>query len=117
MNINRTMAFGVAFALGHISSLSAQTSLNPEISILPRFRLESDDGGQLPARRIFSRPQFKLEEFELAVQSYINPYARADVFLAKAGTGDEPIEIEEAYAKGMSLLVLRRFLLRTKYYF
>jgi len=78
--------------------LTAQTTLNPEISIIPRFRLESNDGLELPARRVFSRPQFKLEEFELAVQSYLNPYARADVFLAKAGTGEEPIEIEEAYA-------------------
>lgn len=98
MIIDRVRAFSVVVACSCISIVNAQTSLNPEISILPRFRLESDDGGQLPARRIFSRPQFTLEEFELAIQSYINPYARADVFLAKAGTGDEPIEIEEAYA-------------------
>jgi hypothetical protein len=76
----------------------AQTTLNPEISVIPRFRLESDDGGELPVRRIFGRPQFSLEEFEIAIQGSLNPFARADVFLAKKGFGDEPIEIEEAYA-------------------
>jgi len=98
MITNRLKAFTLVFVCACIPILNAQTSLNPEISVLPRFRLESDDGGQLPARRIFSRPEFRIEEFELAIQSYINPYARADVFLAKAGAGDEPIEIEEAYA-------------------
>ncbi|MEK6651016.1 MAG: hypothetical protein AABY75_08565, partial [Bacteroidota bacterium] len=76
----------------------AQTSLNPDISVIPRFRVESSDGGSLPADRVFSRPQFTLEELEIAIQGYLNPFARADIFLAKPGAGDEPLEIEEAYA-------------------
>lgn len=76
----------------------AQTSLNPDISVIPRFRVETNDGAHLPAERKFSRPEFTLEEFELAIQAYLNPYARADIFLAKRGVGTEPIEIEEAYA-------------------
>lgn len=79
-------------------SAYGQTTLNPDISLIPRFRFESDDGQLLPERRVFSRPEFTLEEFELAIQGYLNPYARADVFIAKAGTGEEPVEIEEAYA-------------------
>lgn len=76
----------------------AQSMFNPDISIIPRFRLESNDGTQLPGKRIFNRPEFSLEEFELAFQSYLNPYARADIFLTKPGVGDEPVEIEEIYA-------------------
>lgn len=94
----RVKVLAVVFPICCSALSVAQTSLNPEISVIPRFRLESDDGRELPARRIFSRPQFTLEEFEVAVQAHLNPYARADVFLAKAGSGDEPIEIEEAYA-------------------
>ncbi|MBI3579351.1 MAG: hypothetical protein HY089_08105, partial [Ignavibacteriales bacterium] len=76
----------------------AQTTLNPDISVIPRFRIETNDGERLPTERKFSRPQFTLEEFELAIQAYLNPYARADIFLAKGGAGAEPIEVEEAYA-------------------
>jgi hypothetical protein len=77
----------------------AQTTANPDISVIPRFRVESNDGSTLPGSRVFSRPRFTLEEFEMALQAYVNPYARADIFITKPGLGsDAPIEIEEAYA-------------------
>jgi len=48
---------------------------------------------------VFSKPRFTLEELEVAIQANLNPYARADVFLAKPGPdSDAPFEIEEAYA-------------------
>jgi len=78
--------------------IKAQTTINPDISVIPRFRLDTNDGERLPEKREFSRPVFNLEEFEIALQAYLNPYARADIFLIKAGFGDEPIEIEEVYA-------------------
>ncbi len=77
-----------------IHPLPAQTTVNPDISLIPRFRLESSDAGSRGLRA----PDFTLDELELAVQAYVNPYARADVFLTKPGVGDEPIEVEEAYA-------------------
>lgn len=73
--------------------LHSQTTANPDISLIPRFRFQSSDAGTG-----FNAPQFVLDELELAVQAYVNPYARGDVFLAKAGMGDEPLEVEEAYA-------------------
>lgn len=85
------------FLFGLQSSVS-QTTLNPDISVIPRFRIETSDGENLPLERKFSRPAFTLEEFELAIQAYLNPYARADIFLAKGGAGEEPIEIEEVFA-------------------
>lgn len=80
------------------ATVLSQSSLNPDISIIPRFRVESNDAANLLEKREFSRPEFTLEEFEVALQAYLNPYARADIFLSKPGFGDEPIEIEEAYA-------------------
>ena len=71
---------------------------NPEISVIPRFLIQSDDGSKLPTERSFSKPQLTLDEFEVAIQGYLNPYARADVFLAKGGDTEEPIELEEVYA-------------------
>lgn len=98
MKRTRLGTIAIACIVGWLSQLQAQTSLNPDISVIPRFRIESNDGSQLPARREFSRPDFTLEEFELAIQSYLNPYARADIFITKPGLGDVPVEIEEAYA-------------------
>ena len=76
----------------------AQTTVNPNISVIPRFLLSTDDGSRLPAKREFSRPDFTLDELEVAFQAYLNPYARADVFISKSGLDDSPIEVEEAYA-------------------
>lgn len=75
----------------------AQSTLNPDISVIPRFLLSTRDDNFLPDQRRWSRPDFSLEEFEIAIQANLNPYARADVFLAKPGAGEEPLEIEEAY--------------------
>jgi hypothetical protein len=80
-----------------ITVLHPQTISNPDISVIPRFRMYVNDGDFLPDRRIWNRPDFMLEEFELGIQAYLNPFARGDVFLSKAGFEDEPIEIEEAY--------------------
>ena len=82
----------------YLQVASGQSSINPDISVIPRFRIETNDGAQLPAKREFGQPEFTMEEFEIALQAYLNPYARADIFLSKAGTGSEPLEIEEGYA-------------------
>ena len=73
---------------------AAQGVTNPDLSVIPRFRLNSSDDG---AGKLQS-PEISVEEFEIAIQAYLNPYARGDIFLTKAGVGPEPIEVEEAYA-------------------
>jgi len=86
-------AFTVLLALTVGSSvLSAQTVTNPDISVIPRFHVFSQDEGN----GSFETPDMSIEELEIAIQAYLNPYARADIFLAKHG--DHPLEIEEAYA-------------------
>ena len=77
---------------------NAQGTTNPDISVIPLFRIDTNDGSDLPAKRQFSTPQFNLEDFEVAIQGSLNPYARGDIFLTKSGLGSEPVEIKEGYA-------------------
>jgi hypothetical protein len=74
-------------------SAHAQTTLNPDISLIGDVRASGHNDG---AAEDADQLNLDLEEAELAVQGYLNPYVRADVFLAWHGTGES--EIEELYA-------------------
>jgi hypothetical protein len=76
----------------------AQTSVNPDISVIPRFLLETHDGD--PGAGDFTQPNFSFEELEIVFGAYLNPFARADVVLAIPGPDLEDVElgIEEVYA-------------------
>jgi hypothetical protein len=80
--------------------VTAQTTLNPDISVIPRFRIDTNDGTKLPDQRVWNRPDFSFEELEIAIQSYLNPYAKADVVLTLPGPDVEEgkVGLEEAYA-------------------
>ena len=95
----KTVRAGVYVCMSaFILALPAVSQINPDISAIPRVLISSDDGSKLPAERSFSKPRLTLDEFEIAMQGYLNPYTRADVFLAKGGDSEEPIELEEVYA-------------------
>jgi hypothetical protein len=92
----------------------AQASINPDMSVIPRFRIDTNDGGQLPEQRVWSRPDLSFEELEIAIQSYLNPYAKADVILTIPGPDVEnaKLGIEEVYAtivRGLPLDLNLRF--------
>jgi hypothetical protein len=92
--------------VGAWNTVKSQSAFNPDISVIPRFLLSTDDGGQLPERRIYSNPEFTLEELELGLQAYANPYARGDVFLSVKGIEQASFSVEEAYVtilKGLPL--------------
>jgi hypothetical protein len=79
----------------------SQTTVNPDISVIPRFLIESNDGEKLSqGRREFSQPDFQFQELELVVQAYLNPFARADVVFTVPGPDVEEgkLGIEELYA-------------------
>lgn len=91
----------LAFAALFQSGGRAQTSLNPNISAIARFLIESNDGERLAeGKRVFSRPDFQFEELELVVSSYLNPFAKADVVMALPGPDVEnsTLGLEELYA-------------------
>jgi hypothetical protein len=80
---------------------SAQTTVSPDISVIPRFLLESNDGEKLAAgKREFSAPDFSFQELEVAISSYLNPFARADVIMTLPGPDVEAgkLGLEELYA-------------------
>lgn len=93
-------ALAVLLLLGATDAVRAQTSTNPEISVIPRFLIFSDDGAKLDeGTREFSRPEFVFEELEAVFSAYLNPYARADVIMALSGPDIEAasLGLEEAY--------------------
>jgi hypothetical protein len=81
--------------------VAAQTTVNPDISVIPRFLLSTNDGERLSEGiRQWSRPEFSFEELEMVVQAYLNPFARADVVLTLPGPDVEAgkLGVEEVYA-------------------
>jgi hypothetical protein len=93
--------------------LYAQTTVNPDISVIPRFRIDTNDG-ETPGAHSFSRPDFTFEELEIAMQAYLNPFARGDVILTLPGPDLETAKlgIEEVYAtvlRGLPLDLNVRF--------
>lgn len=75
-------------------ALFAQTSLNPDISIIPDFRTFTTTQKGAPEK---NKINFALEEIEAAIQAPLNPYARADVFIAFTNDETAPVDVEEAY--------------------
>lgn len=114
--IRGTCLIIVLLALGgSIRVTHAQTTINPDISVIPRFILRTDDGEKLAeGKRVFSQPDFQFEELEIAIQSYLNPFSRADVILTLPGPDIEAgkLGIEELYAtvfRGLPLDLNVRF--------
>lgn len=73
--------------------LSAQTTINPDISLIGDIRAFGHTDAARPDER--DNVNMNLHEAEIAIQGYLNPYARADAFFGwHEGTN---AEIEELY--------------------
>jgi len=113
--IRTCLCAGVVVVLAAGNSAIAQTSANPDISVIPRFLIESNDGEKLAeGKRELSQPDFMFEELEVALSAYLNPYARADVVLTLPGPDVEvgKLGLEEVYAtilRGLPLDLNLRF--------
>ena len=79
----------VAVTLG--ASARAQNT-NPDISVIGDIRAFVTDDATDPKD---GELQLDLESAEVALQGYLNPFARADVYI---GYHDDEFELEEAYA-------------------
>ena len=93
-------ALAVLLLCAATGAARAQTSSNPEISVIPRLLIFTDDGATLDqGKRTFSRPEFQFQEIEAVFAGYLNPYARADVVMALSGPDIEAasLGLEEAY--------------------
>jgi hypothetical protein len=111
----RIPRFAVLMALLLSGRSLAQTNVNPDISVIPRFIIQTNDGENLAAgERKFSRLDYQFEELELIFQSYLNPYAKADVILTLPGPDLEASQLgaEEIFAtvvRGLPLGLNLRF--------
>ena len=68
-----------------LTVIFAQTTVNPDISVIGDLFLKTDG----------SESSFNSSGIELAIQGYVNPFARADVYLHKHND-ESPIHMEEA---------------------
>jgi hypothetical protein len=73
---------------------AAAKALNPDISIIGNF------WGAVGQNRVRPVPGLEFHEAELALQAIVDPYARADFFIA---FGEEGVELEEGYLTLTSL--------------
>jgi hypothetical protein len=78
------------------SALWAQTRANPDISVIGdmRYLYRDNVASGLAGTK---ETAFEFEEMELNFSAYLNPYARADVFIATHGV-EGPVEVEEIYS-------------------
>lgn len=87
----------VAFA--HVAH--GQSSINPDISLIGDIRSSWTDNNDDPDSGSLN---LDLHEAELALQGYLNPYARADAFIAfHEGDGAEVEEIYITFTRGLPL--------------
>ena len=87
---------GDTAAPGHLPVYSGQTAgklLNPDIGILGNF-INASGQSRGGSETLAPSPLFTLQESELSLQAIVDPYARADFFLA---IGEEGIEVEEGF--------------------
>ena len=66
---------------------------NPDIGMIGNLIAAGGQTASSPA--IAASPSFTLQESEMSLQAIVDPYARADFFLA---FGEEGVEVEEGYA-------------------
>ncbi|MFH2048316.1 MAG: hypothetical protein ABIJ12_02630 [bacterium] len=92
-------------------SASAQTTLNPDISLVGDFQIFSHNDKSIPDEK--EKLNLSDPEIELNINGYLNPYARADAVIA--WHGDHNAEIEEAYATFLQGLPLNINLRAGKY--
>ena len=98
-----------------IADTGHSQSINPDISVIPRFLLRTNDGEKLAdGKRAFSRPDLSFQELEIALQAYVNPYAKASVVLTLPGPDIEAgkLGLEEGYVtvlRGLPLDLNLRF--------
>lgn len=77
----------------------AQSSINPDISLIGDIRSSWSNNELDPES---DRLNLNLHEAELALQGYLNPYARADAFIAfHEGEGAEVEELYITFTRGL----------------
>jgi len=87
----------ITLALG--TTAHSQSSINPDISLIGDIRSSWNNNSDDPES---DRLNLNLHEAELALQAYLNPYARGDAFIAfHEGEGAELEELYITFTRGL----------------
>jgi hypothetical protein len=82
------------------TSASASKIFNPDISVIGTVVGHAGDSNPFEFGPEDGRGTFDLEEVEVALEAFIDPYAKGKFFLA---IGEEGVEVEEGYAEFIAL--------------
>ncbi len=86
---------GMGFVLASVPQFArGQTMVNPDISFIGDVRLSIHN--DTSASDEAEKPILEFHELEIGATGYLNPFARADIFLGIHSV-EGPMEIEEAY--------------------
>ncbi len=94
MRASFAAALAAALILAGSGPARAQSAgVNPDISVIPQFIVCPQGVKDCPYAD--AKAALNLQEVELALQGYLNPYVRGDVFV---GVNPDGVDVEEAYA-------------------
>lgn len=82
------------------SSAAARRGFNPDISVVGNIVGKAGEQNPFEYGEDEQRPPFTLQETEIALQAFIDPYAKGSFFLA---VSEEGIEVEEGFAQFVTL--------------
>lgn len=91
---NRLIIYICLLLVAGCSNLIAQTTLNPDLSLVGEIRAFTHNDASRPSEK--NEFNLQMPAMELVIAGYLNPYARADAVLA--WEGEENASIEELYA-------------------
>ena len=86
--------------VNNVPNPGASKVFNPDISVIGNFLGKAGQVNPYEFGSSDQRPPFGLDEAELAFQAYVDPYAKANVFLSITPGA---IDVEEAYANFVTL--------------
>jgi hypothetical protein len=86
--------------INNVQNPGASKVFNPDISVIGNFLGKAGQPNPIEFGTDGARPAMELDEMEVAFQAFVDPYAKANVFLSITPHG---IDVEEGYATFVTL--------------
>ncbi|MDQ6801590.1 MAG: hypothetical protein M3041_12205, partial [Acidobacteriota bacterium] len=86
--------------INNVQNPGASKVFNPDTSVIGNFLGKAGQPNKIEFGPDDSRPPMQLDEMEVAFQAFVDPYAKANVFLSITPAG---IDVEEGYATFVTL--------------
>lgn len=86
--------------INNVQNPGASKVFNPDTSVIGNFLGKAGQPNKIEFGPDHARPPMQLDEMEVAFQAFVDPYAKASVFLSFTPEG---VDVEEGYATFMTL--------------